>query len=199
MMRAIHSIALLSFSILLLGCAVPVTRVVLLPEPGGRSSAVEVKTSTGTQTLSKPYQSAEVDATGQVTQVTMNPLQVMDRYGSMMGQMPLAEEQFLLYFEPGGSSLTKESQDLLPKILARAKARKGGEIVVIGHTDRVGSVEANDALSLKRAQSIRELLLGQSFKPDLIEAVGRGERSPLVTTADEVAEPKNRRAEILVR
>lgn len=198
-MRTLHAFAISSISILLLGCAAPVTRVVLLPEPGGRNSAVEVTTSTGKQTLSKPYQSAEVDASGQVTQVTMNPLQVMDRYGSMMGHLPSAEEQFLLYFETGGSSLTKESQDLLPKILARAKARKGGEIVVIGHSDRVGSLEANDALSLKRALSIRELLVGQGFKSDLIEAVGRGERAPIVPTADEVAEPKNRRAEILVR
>ncbi len=198
-MRAIHAVAIFSLGALLLGCTAPVTRVILLPEPAGRSSAVEVKTSTDVQTLSVPYQSAEVNANGQVTQVTLSPLQVMDRYGSMMSQLPSAEEQFLLYFETGGSNLTKESQDLLPTILAHARLRKGGEIVVIGHTDRVGSVPANDALSLKRAQSIRELLLGQGFKPELIEAIGRGERAPLVVTADEVAEPKNRRAEILVR
>jgi outer membrane protein OmpA-like peptidoglycan-associated protein len=33
----------------------------------------------------------------------------------------------------------------------------------------------------------------------LIEARGRGEREPVVATEDEVAEPRNRRAEVLVR
>ena len=37
------------------------------------------------------------------------------------------------------------------------------------------------------------------FEANLIEAVGRGEREPLVPTEDEVAEPRNRRAELLVR
>jgi outer membrane protein OmpA-like peptidoglycan-associated protein len=198
-MRVIHYCAMLSISAMLLGCAAPVTRVILLPEASGRTSSVEVKTRAGTLTLSQAYQSAEVDAAGQLTPIDMNPLEVIDRYGGMLAQLPAADEQFMLYFEPGGSNLTQASQVLLPKILLRAKARKGGEIVVIGHTDRVGAVPANDALSLKRAQSIRDLLIAQSFKPELIEAIGRGERAPLVPTADEVDEPKNRRAEVLVR
>ena len=52
-------------------------------------------------------------------------------------------------------------------------ARAGGEIVVTGHTDRHGSLEANDRLSLERAQSIRTLLVERGFRPELIEAVAR--------------------------
>ena len=66
-------------------------------------------------------------------------------------------------------------------------ARAGGEILVVGHTDRQGTVEANDALSLKRAQAIVDLLTAQGFARELITARGRGEREPLVPTADEVA------------
>ena len=83
--------------------------------------------------------------------------------------------------------------------MARAQARSGGEIVVTGHTDRQGSLEANDQLSLERAQAIRTLLIERGFKPELIDAVGRGEREPVVPTDDEVAEPRNRRAVIVVR
>ena len=83
--------------------------------------------------------------------------------------------------------------------MASAQARAGGEIVVTGHTDRQGSVQANDQLSLQRAQAVRALLIERGFKANLIEAVGRGEREPLVPTEDEVAEPRNRRAELLVR
>ncbi len=192
------SLALCATLVALVACA-PATRVVLLPEAGGRATAVEVKSKKGTQTLTQPYQSAEVRADGRVALVRMDPLSVMDRYGGMMTQIPEADEHFVLYFQTGGSELTRDSQALLPKILERAHARKGGEIIVVGHTDRVGTLDANDALSMQRAQFIREIFITRGFQADLIEAVGRGERSPLVTTDDEVEEPKNRRAEIVVR
>lgn len=198
MNRSFYRLASLCSVALLQACA-PATRVILLPEGAGKISAVEVKTAVGSQVLAAPYQTAEVDKNGQVALRVTDPLVVMERYGNMLARLPPPEEQFLLYFETGGAQLTALSQAQLPTILARARARKGGEIVVIGHTDRVGAVEANDALSLQRASTIRQLLVDQGFRAELIEAVGRGERAPVVPTADEVAEPQNRRAEILVR
>lgn len=183
----------------LLSACAPVSRVILLPEEAGKSSAVVVTTPAGSQQISKPYQLVEITPEGQMTLGTTTPLAVMERYGNMLSQLPRPPEQFLLYFEPGGSTLTAESKALLSTILANARSRKGGEITVIGHTDRVGALQANDALSLGRAQAVRDLLVAQGFNADLIEAVGRGERAPLVPTEDEVAEPKNRRAEVVVR
>jgi outer membrane protein OmpA-like peptidoglycan-associated protein len=87
----------------------------------------------------------------------------------------------------------------LPKMVALVKARAGGEILVVGHTDRVGSVEANDKLSQQRADAIAALLRSAGLPAELVTAVGRGERQPLVPTPDEVAEPRNRRAEIIIR
>ena len=175
--------------LVLVGCltaCAPASRVILLPQTSGQPSAVEVTAAAGAQRLSLPYQTAEVSKQGQIELKITAPERVRD-------------EQFILYFEPGGASLTGQSQTLLPTILDKARQRSGGEIIVIGHTDRVGAVEANDALSLQRARVIRELLVSQGFKPELVDAVGRGERAPLVATDDEVAEPLNRRAEIVVR
>ena len=87
----------------------------------------------------------------------------------------------------------------LPAILSQARALPGGELVVVGHTDRTGSPQANDVLSLQRAQAVRNLLIAQGFQPELVEAVGRGEREPAVPTEANVDEPRNRRAEIIVR
>lgn len=70
---------------------------------------------------------------------------------------------------------------------------------MIGHTDTVGDAAANDRLSLQRAQAIRERLLREGFDPERIVAIGRGEREPAVATGDEVNEPRNRRAELIVR
>jgi outer membrane protein OmpA-like peptidoglycan-associated protein len=72
------------------------------------------------------------------------------------------------------------------------------EISVIGHTDRVGKLEANDALSLKRAEAVGEQLKAAGILAPM-EFAGRGEREPLIPTADEVPEPANRRVEINLR
>lgn len=175
------------------------TRVVLLPQADGRATAVEVSTPSGAQRVDRPYQTAEVDRRGNVRLGRTDAQAVQARYGATLGQLPAADETFVLYFEIGGATLTAASQGLLPAIVMRARQRPGGEIIVVGHTDRVGALLANDALSLERAQAIRAIFVAQGFAPELVDAVGRGERAPLVATDDEVEEPQNRRAEILVR
>ena len=183
----------------LLSACAPASRVILLPEASGKPTAVEVKTVTASQLLSAPFQTASVSKSGALATGTTDPQVVQARYGRLLALKPSADEHFLLYFEPGGSQLTAASLEVLPTIVARALARQGGEIIVVAHTDRVGSVSANDALSMQRAKTVRELFVDRGFKPDLVDAVGRGECAPVVATDDEVAEPQNRRAEIIVR
>lgn len=184
---------------LLAACA-PTTRVTLLPQADGRPSAVEVSTREGgTQRIDQPYQVAEVSRRGRIDTDTTTAEAVRQQHPQLLALQPPAPERYVLEFEPGTSQLTADSQTRLDEIINRARARAGGEIVVTGHTDRQGSLEDNDRLSLERARAIRTLLVERGFKAELIEAVGRGEREPLVPTDDEVAEPRNRRAELLVR
>ena len=86
-----------------------------------------------------------------------------------------------------------------PGVFGELKKRPSPEITVIGHTDRLGPDQANDTLSLQRAQRVKELLIQRGVAAERISVAGRGEREPLVPTADEVAEPRNRRVEINVR
>jgi OmpA-OmpF porin, OOP family len=188
----------LALSALLAACA-PTTRVTLLPQADGSASGVVVSTREGQQVLNRPFQVAEVARSGRIGTATTSAEAVRQSHPQLLAQRPPAPEKFVLEFEPGTSQLTAESQGRLADIVARAQARSGGEIVVTGHTDRQGSLEANDKLSLERANAIRALLIERGFKPELIDAVGRGEREPVVPTDDEVAEPRNRRAELLVR
>ena len=125
--------------------------------------------------------------------------QVTERYGSLLAVQPAPAQDFTLYFNTGGVDLTPESAATLQALLALARERPGGEIVIVGHTDSVGSVADNDRLSLQRARAIREKLIEQGFDPNRVEAAGRGERELAVTTPDEVAEPRNRRTEVIVR
>jgi outer membrane protein OmpA-like peptidoglycan-associated protein len=83
--------------------------------------------------------------------------------------------------------------------MAEVRRRPDPEVLITGHTDRVGGVAQNDALSLQRAERVRASMLDLGLPADRAQAVGRGEREPLVPTDDEVAEPRNRRVEITVR
>ena len=60
-------------------------------------------------------------------------------------------------------------------------------------------MQYNDALSLRRAERCRDELDEARDPKVRISVAGRGEREPEVPTADEVAEPRNRRVEISVR
>lgn len=193
-----HALATLALVTLLSACA-PATRVTLLPQAGGAASAVEVRTGQSVQRLNKPYQVANVSASGTISVDTTNATKLRQTYPDLLALRPPEPERFRLEFELGTSQLTAASQARLEAVIASAQARAGGEIVVTGHTDRQGSAEANDRLSLQRAQAVRALLIERGFQANLIEAVGRGEREPLVPTDDDVAEPRNRRAELLVR
>ena len=192
-------IALLAPALLALAACAPATRVVLLPQEGVPTAAVTVQARQGQVVLAQPYAVAEVASSGSVDTAQTNAQQVEKRYGQLLSVQPAAEQRFTLLFMPGGAQLTPESSAELADVLARATERPGGEVIIIGHTDRVGSVESNDTLSLQRAQAVRQLVIDRGFDPNRVEAVGRGEREPVVQTADEVEEPKNRRAEIVVR
>lgn len=187
-----------AMALVLAGCA-PATRVVLLPQPDVPVAAVTVQSKGAQVVLSQPYDSAQVRRPGQVEPLRTDAAEVRRRYGQLLAVSPAPTQRFALYFMPGGAQLTPESTAELSDVLARAGDRPGGEIVVIGHTDRVGSVESNDTLSLQRAQAVRQLFVERGFDAARVDAVGRGEREPVVPTDDEVPEPRNRRVEILVR
>jgi OmpA-OmpF porin, OOP family len=181
------------------GCATPASRVTLLPQADGAHGGVTVKAGDKTQTLTEPYQAAAVDSRGGITAQTVSAQELRQRHAQLLARQPPAPQRFVLYFLLGSDELTPDSAAQLPAVLQAVQAYPGGELVVMGHTDRVGTIEDNDSLSKRRAQAIRRQLIASGVQPELIEAVGRGEREPLVPTADEIYEPRNRRTEILVR
>jgi outer membrane protein OmpA-like peptidoglycan-associated protein len=174
-------------------------RIVLLPDPEGRTGAVTVKTASGETLLDQPFRTADVEKGGQAEIRTLNPEEVKQQFGPALTAQPLRPVSFTLYFLEGKDELTVESRPTLELIKVELARRPAPEITVIGHTDRVGSVSLNDVLSLKRAEAVRQALIQSGMAALQIEVAGRGEREPLVPTEDEVSEPRNRRVEISVR
>lgn len=173
-------------------------RVVLLPSGDGAPGAVVIRDKAGEIRLDQPY-AATRRTLGSNWVYQSSPQEVAERYGQTLAAQPPRPSAYVLYFETGGDVLTAESQGALKVIRKEIAERPASEVQVIGHTDRVGSMDGNDRLSLKRAELIRGVLIESGVDAGKLEAIGRGERDPLVATADEVGEPRNRRVEINVR
>jgi len=179
----------------------PGTRVILLPDDDGRSTAVVVSSKGGDQMVSQPYQraTAPADARSRPSLDQTDPAAVQSELKELFTLRPPKPHRFTLFFDVGDTALTPESISMLQSVVAEALTRPGADITVTGHTDSRGSVADNDALSIQRAQEITRLLVQSGFPADRIEAMGRGERELAVPTADEVDEPRNRRVVIVVR
>ena len=178
-------------------CATP-ERVVLLPAGSSKATAIVVSGKSGNVTLARPYAEAVIGAQA-ITVGQIDAETVTKRYGGVIAAIPATPKIFLVYFTTGSNELTAESVQLIGTIQGELGRLPAPEVIVIGHTDRVGTLESNDALSAKRAEFIRDKLIAIGVPAARIESSGRGEREPLVPTDDEVAEPRNRRVEIKIR
>ena len=198
-------------SVLLVACAQPpkpapkpppkpqyFERVILLPSQDGRASAVVVSRAGKEAALTTPYQSLEV-AGGTDRSVVLSESEVRKLHSELLQAQPARPITYVLHFNLRSTELTPQSKNLLAEIHTRVAAFPAAQVMVIGHADRVGSDAANDALSLKRAVTIRDLLVKTGIAKDLIEVVGRGEREPVVVTPDGKADERNRRVEIKLR
>ncbi|SIR15689.1 OmpA family protein [Pseudacidovorax sp. RU35E] len=189
-------------ALLLAACAAPPpsTRVVLLPQDDGSPSAVVISTAAGQQRLDKPYERASVVAPNQPPRLdNTDAAAVQAQNPALFSLRPPRPRRFVLFFDTGGTRLATQSQRDLDALLSEAAARPGADLVITGHTDTRGATAPNDALSLARAQMVRQMLIQRGFAPERIEAAGRGEREPAVPTADEVDEPRNRRVVVDLR
>jgi len=187
--------------LLLVGCAKP-TRddlYVLMPDQEGKTGALSVESGGQQAVLDRPYASARVAEPGRVQPGTVTEQEARQAFGDALGAQPARPASFVLYFLEGRDELTPDSRQLLGRIVDELARRPAPDILVIGHTDRVGAVPFNDTLSLRRAERVRDELVKVGIAADRIRVAGRGEREPLVPTSDEVAEARNRRVEINVR
>ncbi len=100
-------------------------------------------------------------------------------------------------FGSGEYTISEGSKKYIDPVIEKLKENKEIEIEVRGHTDRIGSFEANIRLSEKRAQSVRDYMVDQGVDPDRITAVGFGPKSPIGDNRTAKGRAMNRRIEII--
>jgi outer membrane protein OmpA-like peptidoglycan-associated protein len=182
---------------LLAGCASRGT-VVLLPEKDGRGTAVVVRQGDKDVVLDRPYAGATMTTAGPRAYQS-NAQEVEARFGQALAAQPTRPQTFTLYFIEGKDEFTDESKEVVDRILSEIATRPVPDVLVVGHTDALGSDSYNDELGQKRADAVRAALIRLGIPSADVHAISRGRRAPAVPTAQGVAEPRNRRVEIIVR
>ena len=101
----------------------------------------------------------------------------------------------IVYFDFDKSNLSLVSKN---KIIDFVKKNRKiiNKLIIVGHTDTVGTDDYNKLLSLERADAVKKILIGIGIKSDIINILGKGEKELMVLTKDEIPHPVNRRAEI---
>jgi outer membrane protein OmpA-like peptidoglycan-associated protein len=193
--------------VLLTGCATQPTveraprlaeRIVLLPSDTEKPSAVVVTVGRSEIFLDRPYKTADLRGAA-LESNRLSDEEVKKRYGELLSAQPPKPEFFTIYFELGRNELTAASKIAFEDARRRIASWSAVEVIVIGHTDRLGNADHNDSLSRQRAQVIASRLIKSGVPSNAIEIAARGEREPLIATPDGIAEPRNRRVEIKVR
>ena len=199
-----HLVVAIAAGILVAACASkppvvsPKGTVVLLPEMDGQPTAVTVKQGDRQIVLDQPYAAAKVQSQG-LDAYQSSQQEVEREFSAALAAQPVRATIFVLYFIEGKDEFTDESKRLVEQMLAEVARRPVPDVLVVGHTDAVGTDQANDALGQRRAETVRGALVARGISAGDIRAISRGKRALAVPTPDGVAEPRNRRVEIIVR
>lgn len=100
-----------------------------------------------------------------------------------------------IHFAYNSSEITTDSYPLLDTVADYMKESPGVRFEIIGHTDLKGSQAFNSKLSLKRAEAVRDYLIGKGIGANRFEVTGAGKLYPLILERSEEADRQNRRTE----
>jgi outer membrane protein OmpA-like peptidoglycan-associated protein len=101
-------------------------------------------------------------------------------------------------FESGSAQFTQGSAKTVNDLAKILKAYPNVHVQVVGHTDNTGGRDANQALSLARADAIKANLVSQGVSPDRITTQGFGQDRPIAPNDSEEGRARNRRIELTV-
>lgn len=133
--------------------------------------------------------------------------QVASPPGLLASDMPLDEKLAAvgatvlddLEFATGAGTLTDDSFASLEQLAAFLAANPEARVVLVGHTDATGSLEANIALSKRRAEAVqRRLIERYNIQAAQVAAEGVGFLAPRATNSTEEGRNINRRVEVVL-
>ena len=109
---------------------------------------------------------------------------------------PMQSTSYMVFFDWDRSDLSQQALATVGQAADAFKTTGQSRITATGHTDTSGPDQYNMALSLRRANAVKDALVRDGVPATAISVVGKGEHDLLVPTADGVREPQNRRVVI---
>ncbi len=103
-----------------------------------------------------------------------------------------------IYFDTAKSVLKPESEQAISEIAKLLTSDPALKLFVVGHTDTVGSLDANMRLSQDRAAAVVQALVGKhGVTPARLKSFGNGPYAPVASNDTEEGRAKNRRVELV--
>ena len=103
-----------------------------------------------------------------------------------------------VFFGYDSSDLDSDALELLQDQVAWLKQNSDVSITIEGHCDERGTREYNLALGEKRAQAVKNYLIGLGINPDRVSTISYGKERPAVVGSNDGAWAQNRRSVTLV-
>jgi outer membrane protein OmpA-like peptidoglycan-associated protein len=135
----------------------------------------------------------------------------MDRQQEKLARIPgttverVGEDTLLVHFDSdvlfdvNSAVVDSDGRATLEDVAGVLEEYPKTAVVVQGHTDSTGSEEHNQALSERRATSVRNFLVGRGVDDDRLAALGYGEGFPVASNDSESGRRQNRRVDILLK
>lgn len=137
---------------------------------------------------------AKMDKQARDIQTTLPGAQV-ERVGE--GIRVILDEN-AINFDFNKSTLTTSAKGNLDKLIPVFNKYPDTNILIVGHTDAVGSDAVNDRISLERATSVRNYMSSKGITDTRMITDGKGKNEPLADNATEEGRAKNRRVEFAI-
>jgi|GEM_PF-6020359 len=103
-----------------------------------------------------------------------------------------------LHFDYNSTKINQASYKKLTRLAALFKAYSNAQILLIGHTDSIGSEASNTAFSIRRAEAAARVLKELGVPSSKIIVQGKGESKPVDTNLTEKGRRNNRRIEFYI-
>lgn len=164
---------------------------------GGGVKEVETEDSFDLRDVGKDYTDTELDRILAEAQAEDQPKRVASDESllRLMVEGRVVDIGFIR-FDFDSSRLSAEANETIDALMQQILVEKPKRVHIEGHTDSVGSLAYNVALSKRRADSVKKALISRGLEAEIITTSGAAFRFPVASNSTKQGRAANRRIEV---
>lgn len=122
----------------------------------------------------------------------------LERHTEQPGIIPAQTSGLNYSFSVNNADIATPTPAWINDIAHTLNTHFKAKVMLVGHTDSVGTDHHNQALSIRRAQAVAQALIDQGVNPSQIQVSGQGEKAPIASNDNAEGRAKNRRVEATI-